>query len=214
MDAQPVDGQATAQIGEVWLSLSQIAGLKKVSVQAISKRVKRLSDEGLITVHKDGREQKVNLVEFDRAIGATTDPAQELRNPGGVTQPTATAAEPSDPSKPQYSASRALRESYEAENARLNLEERTGRLGDMSEVEARTFRVFRRARDRFLSLPAVLAPRVYNATDERTVRQIIDEEVRKVLEALAADLDRKGDADDEAAEEDVSDAAAGDRDAA
>jgi hypothetical protein len=53
---------------------------------------------------------------------------------------------------------------------------------------------------------------VFNATDERTATQILDEEVRKLLDALAADLDHKGDETDlpDDAEE-LSDAAAGDR---
>jgi hypothetical protein len=214
MDTQPVEGQATLPISEVWLSLSQIAQLKKVSIEAISKRVKRFVADNLIEVKQDGREKKVNLVVYDRLIGANTDPAQALRNPGGIAQPTTTVASdpapptPDDPAKPQYSASRALRESYDAENSRLDLEERLKRLGDMGEVEARTFRVFRRARDRFLSLSAVCAPRVFNASDERAARQIMDEEVRKLLAGLADDLDR-GDLDDAAADladEDVSDA--------
>lgn len=217
MAGQPVDAQAQLPIPEVWLSISQLAEIKKVSKAAISKRVIRLEREQLITTRKDGAEKKVNLVEFDRAIGANTDPAQALRNPGGIALPTAPAQKPepeADETSSTYSASRALRESYQAEGARLDLEERTGRLGDMTEVEARTFRIFRRVRDRFLSLPAVCAPRVFNAADERAARQIMDEEVRKLLDALAADLDRKGDDDEEPEMPDadeVSDAASGDR---
>jgi hypothetical protein len=218
MADQPVDGQATLPLAEVWLSISQIADIKKVSKAAISKRVLKLEGEGLITTRRAGAEKKVNLVQFDRAIGEHTDPAQEFRNPGGIATPTTTspAAPPApidDPSKPQYSASRALRESYEAENSRLNLEERTGRLADKAEVERRTFRIFRRVRDRFLSLSAVAAPRVFNASDERTARQIMDEEVRKLLDALAADLDHSGDEADLPDADEVSDAAAGDRSA-
>lgn len=163
MQGQPVDGQAMLPIPEVWLSISQIAEIKKVSKAAISKRVIKLEADGLITTRKDGSEKKVNLVEFDRAIGANTDPAQELRNAGGIAQPTVSAptkpeAE-ADPSKPQYNVSRALRESYDAEHSRLNLEERTGRLADKSEVEARTFRIFRRARDRRGGAQAAAEPR-------------------------------------------------------
>jgi hypothetical protein len=130
MEAQPVESQATLPIAEVWLSLSQIAGLKKVTVQAISKRVERFAAEGLIEVKRDGREKKINLVVYDRLIGEHTDPAQELRNLSGIARPTTSppAAEPDDSgANPKYSASRALRESYEAENSRLDLEERTGR---------------------------------------------------------------------------------------
>jgi|GEM_PF-2249088 len=219
MDGQPVDG-AAGGISELWVSITQLAALKDVSKAAISKRVIKLENDGLIRTKREDGEKRVNLVEFDRAIGANTDPAQELRNPGGIAQPTITppagsSSEQNDPAKPQYSASRALRESYDAENSRLDLEERLGRLVDKEEAEQRMFRVFRRARDRFLSMPAVVAPRIFNAPDERTARQIMDEEVRKLLAALADDLDHEGDIDDadEPAEE-LSDAADGDRSAA
>ncbi len=227
MEPQPVEAQATLVLADVWRSLSEIAELKGVSTQAISKRVKKFRAEGLLQVRQDGSKIKVNLVEFDRLIGATTDPAQALRNPGGIAQPTTTTATAApetvdaDDGSPKYSASRALRESYQAEGARLDLEERTGRLADKDEVEARTFGIFRRARDRFLSLPALCAGRVRGAPDDRAARAIMEEEVRKVLDALAADLDRKdaGDDEDEQLEadivdEDVSDAPAGDRSAA
>lgn len=223
-EGQPVDAAPAAAASDLWVSISDLGALKGVSKAAISKRVLKFESDGLINVrHEDGK-KLVNLVEFDRLIGANTDPAQELRNGGHIAKPMPqVAADPtpqqsqaeqgSDSGKPQYSASRALRESYDAENARLDLEERTKRLVDKEEAEARIFRIFRRVRDRFLSMSAVVAPRIYAAVDERTARQIMDEEVRKALSKLADELDHDGDvddADDDAAEE-LSDAAGGDR---
>jgi hypothetical protein len=217
MDSQPVDGGQQAAVPELWVSISKLALIKNVSKQAISKRVKKFESDGLIRVLEQDGEKKINLVEFDRLIGANTDPAQALRNPGGIAQPSMplTAAPPAadqaDLAKPQYSASRALRESYDAENSRLDLEERLKRLVDKQEAEQRIFRIFRRARDRFLSLSAVAAPRIFNAPDERTARQIMDEEVRNRLLALADDIDAAGDIDVNDDAEEVSDAADGER---
>ncbi len=69
-------------------------------------------------------------------------------------------------------------------------------------MEQRTFSVFRRLRDRLLSLPSTCAPRVINATDERGARLIMEEEIRKMLDALSKDLDR---GDDDLVDEDEGD---------
>jgi hypothetical protein len=92
---------------------------------------------------------------------------------------------------------------YQAENERLNLEERLERLCDKGDVEARTFAVFRRLRDRALSFPSTCAPRLASAPDERSMRMILDEEMRKLLDALSKDLDAVDveEADEEPADE-------------
>ena len=60
----------------VRVSVSELAGIKGVSPQAVSKRLKRLQSEGLIGVGQRGREKTVNLAEWDTVTGETTDPAR------------------------------------------------------------------------------------------------------------------------------------------
>lgn len=202
MDGQQVD--ATPTEPGLWVTISRLAEIKGTSKQAVSKRVKRLRESGAIDVRVEGPVTKVNLVQYDRAIGANTDPAQALRNLDRIVLP-ATA-----PSSPQVQAEAPASKSsgyllhketsaaYQAENARLDLEERLGRICDRADVENRTFAVFRRLRDRLLSLPSICAPRAANAADERSVRLILDEEVRKMLETLAKELDKPdGDVEDD-----------------
>jgi hypothetical protein len=87
----------------------------------------------------------INMVEYDRVTQAETDPAQALRNralpprdprdgPAAVSGP-APAARPQDMAQKVFSAQRAKRESYEAESARLDLEERLGKLLPVKDVE-------------------------------------------------------------------------------
>ncbi len=198
-----VDGRAPGS-SPVWLSVTALAGQRKTSKQAISKRLSSLANRGVpVETRKEGRELLVNVVSFDRAVGATEDPAQALRNgqADAAPPPPATTGGGTDhePSSPSYTAARAARESYQAENARLDLEERIGRLIDRDEAERRTFTVFRRVRDGILSIAAVAAERIAAAPDSRAVRAILDEEIRRTLDRLAAELDRADDDDADAA---------------
>ncbi len=207
MDGQPVDS-AAPESADLWVSISELARIKGKSKQGVSKRVKRLVDSGMLQTTPDGAEIKVNIVAYNRAIGEHTDPAQALRNPGldiGATDDaTATPPAPNEDSAPRskgYLLHKETSAAYQAENDRLDLEERLERTCDRADVEGRTFNVFRRLRDRMMSLPSICAPRVANASDERAARMILDEEVRKLLDALAKDLDRPDDDGDDTDEE-------------
>ena len=213
MDGQPVDSAVPVDDASLWVSISGLAKLKGKSKQGVSKRVKRLIESGVLETRPGkGGEVLVNRVAYDRAIGEHTDPAQALRNPGidiegePAPVPPPAAGQPTDaaPSKSKgYLAHKETSAAYQAENDRLDLEERLQRTCDRGDVETRTFNVFRRLRDRLMSLPSICAPRVANAIDERAARVILDEEVRKLLDALAKDLDKpeEDDAGDDLDEE-------------
>lgn len=94
-------------------------------------------------------------------------------------------------SAPNYAVERTKREAYQAENARLDLEERKGRLADVAEVEANTFDVMRRIRDRFLGMSSAVAGRCAAAPDERSIRAILDVEIRAILASMSEEFDRK-----------------------
>ncbi|MBA5779516.1 winged helix-turn-helix transcriptional regulator [Stappia sp. F7233] len=159
----------------VWLSIAAIARQKGVSKQAVSKRVARYVEDGLLETRRAGRETHVNLVVYDRLVGEMTDPAQELRNGGGgETLPAGDEG--------SYNKAKARRENYRAESERLDLEERIGNLVKRDEVEDRIFLLFRRVRDRLIGFPAIVAPRVAAAPDARSVRNILDEEMRSILQ--------------------------------
>lgn len=178
----------------VWVTLTQAAERRGVSKQAISKQVARLEADGsLETRPGKGGAKLINIVEYERAIAAETDPAQALRN---GTAPTAMPDEPDDGS-PVYSTSRAQREAYQAEGARLDLEERLGNLAYADEVERRVVEAYRRTRDRLLGLPAQVAPSLAEAGDERAIRMLLTAELRKVLEALADELDHVAERDED-----------------
>ena len=175
--------EASPAVDGLWMSVSALAKAKGKSKQAVSKQLQRL--DGRVATRKKGPELLVNVVEFDRAVGETTDPAQTLRN----LEP---AGEADEPSLKIYAQERAKRESYQAENARLDLEERRGALTSVADVENHQMDVFRRVRDSFLALPATASEKVHAAPDALVARRILDDQIRDVLTQLAADLDRLG----------------------
>jgi hypothetical protein len=119
------------------MSVSEAAAARGVSKQAISKRLQALGPR--VTTRRDGRQLLFNTVEFDRITGAETDPAQQLRNRGnGDDRQGGLGLAAQNEAVPQqdYSRERAKREAYEAEKARLDLEERLGKLVPVVAVEA------------------------------------------------------------------------------
>jgi len=208
------DASVTVDAGapdNVWVSLAEAAKHQKVSRQAVHKRVRDLVSAGRLSTRPGPRGTVlINLVAYMRAVREETDPAQYLRN--GIDAPL--FAEPDEdprldttdplPDGPlsdgaSYQQARARREAFNAENARLDLEERIGRLVDRDDVEDRTMTAFRKIRDRLLSLPATLADRLIAQPDAASMRVALDKEIRAVLEAAAHELDALGadEADDE-----------------
>lgn len=190
---------AAATDASLWVTLAE-AGRRQsppVSRAAVSKRVKKLSATGRLGTRPGPQGSVlVNLVAYLRAVREETDPAQDLRNGRSplLDELPATDDEP-PPGDPGYHQSRARREAFNAENARLDLEERLDRLADREDVEHRTMQVFRLVRDRLLGMPATLSGRLHAQPDARAVRAVMTEEVRRLLDGLADTLDQMDRAD-------------------
>lgn len=84
-----------------------------------------------------------------------------------------------------YAEARALREHYRAELARLEYEQRSGKLVDASAVQAAAFGEARRARDLLLTMPDRVAPIIVGLDDAAEVHRIIAAEVERALHELS-----------------------------
>ena len=188
--------------GVLWLSMAEIGRRRGKSREAIRKRVDRWVGDGVLSTRPGPRGATlVNIVAFDRLASDDTDPAQALRNGGdldgeGESAAVANAGSAGEensgdksPGSGSFAAARADRESYQAENARLDLEERLGRLADREEVGRLQMDVFRRVRDRLLSVPARIQDRLASAPDGPAMRRILTEELRRELDGLADKLE-------------------------
>lgn len=92
-----------------------------------------------------------------------------------------------------YHAQRTMRESYLAKLARMDYEERAGRLVDATEIQAQAFNAGRRIREHLITMADRIAARVAGETDRTECYQIVLAEVERALDELApAETVRKG----------------------
>lgn len=106
--------------------------------------------------------------------------------PAPAPEPAAPAPEPPrQPTGPSYAASRALREAYQARLAKLEFEERSGKLVDAAEVKSRAFRLARSARDSLMTMPDRLAPILASSTDVQEVHRLLLEDIERTCQRLA-----------------------------
>ena len=89
---------------------------------------------------------------------------------------------------PNLQTSRAIREASAARLAKLDFEERTGKLISADQVKVETFNLARRLRDRIQQLPRRVAPQIVAAVvkqpDVREVEALLDAEIHEALSEL------------------------------
>jgi DNA-binding MarR family transcriptional regulator len=108
-----VDGRPAGLV----LTIADIARRKGVSKQAVSKRVARLEAIGALTTHPGPRGTVlVSLAEYDRAVGETSELAYAQA-----------PAKPAD-AEHVYTREQAREKAYKADLAKLDLDERLGKL--------------------------------------------------------------------------------------
>lgn len=88
---------------------------------------------------------------------------------------------------PSLAQSRAVREAYQARLAKLEFEQKTGRLVSADEVKARAFRMARSARDSLLTMPDRLAPILASSTDVVEVHRLLLEDIERTCARIAQD---------------------------
>lgn len=117
-----------------------------------------------------------------RAAGARTDPlgsgAAEAPNGPPTGDPARLVA--------SYAGSRAVREGYNARIAKLEFEERSGKLVDADQVRAQIFALGRRTRDSLLGVPDRLAPILAGLTDPTAIHRLLTEEISRGLAELTS----------------------------
>lgn len=150
------------------VSKSEFARLNGWSKSYVSK----LNGEGRLVVTEDGK--RVLVSESLARIRETTS-APERASDAAVTT--------------QYRGDRDRREFYDAENARLDLEERLGKLLSASRVNAVVAQAGTLFRQRFEGWPHRLAPQIAAmGGNEGSIRGLLIDEVELLLTELARNL--------------------------
>lgn len=112
-----------------WSTITDLARERGVDKSAISRRVARLEEQGLLSTRTTGRVKLVNLAEFDRAIAHTANAVQELNARG------AAAADEGDGSgNPVLAREQARKAAYDADLKHLDLQERLKNLVKVDDV--------------------------------------------------------------------------------
>jgi len=81
--------------------------------------------------------------------------------------------------------SKARREHYLAEKARLEVQTMQGDLVPAADVKAAAFKKARTVRDSMLAIPDRVIPTLISMTDTRAAHQLLTEEIRTALRSLA-----------------------------
>lgn len=132
-------------------------GLRGATPAAVQKAL----NDGRITKGPDG---KIHPVDADRDWETNTRP--ERRGPS-------------------IGESRAVREAYLAQGARLDYLERVGTLINAAEAEREYFEVARVTREKLLAVPGRVAGEVAASDDPKECEAILEREIRAALSELA-----------------------------
>jgi hypothetical protein len=126
----------------------------------------------------------IDVDQADRDWNSNSSPVnspQRSRNVERTTEPASLG--------PSFAQSRAVRETYLARLAKIEFEERSGKLLSRDEVTVAAFTVARTVRDNILNIPDRVAALLAAEANPARVHQILSDEIRKALIELC-DEDR------------------------
>ena len=161
-----------------WVSQAEFARRVGCTRQNIYKHVVKGT---LVLVNK-----KLDYQASLLALDAETDEGHHERL--GKDTPASESEESVESESVNYKESRAKREHHNEQMAKINLLERSGKLIDAEKVKKDSFLSARILRDSLLSISDRLAPVLAAEQDERSVAQILDEEITKALNSVVTTL--------------------------
>lgn len=113
----------------LWLSVAELARLKNLSRQSVHERVRRLVEAGDLTTRGEGRSLRVNLAQYDLAIGSTGDAAREA---GAATK---AMVDGDAPTSSAFRDAQTREKQYAADLKYLELQQRLGELVPVAEMK-------------------------------------------------------------------------------
>lgn len=168
------------------ISQREYARRRNLSATAVNKAVKA----GRITL-VDG---KIDPEVADRQWRENTDPStpknavtgkpKQIKDPREASSPMELSGVETSPST-GYAKARAAREVYQAQLAKLVLEEKKGELVRADEVRIAAFNMARKARDQLIALPERVLATVVASSDPVEVQRLLEEEIERICRELS-----------------------------
>ncbi|WP_263080077.1 hypothetical protein [Endozoicomonas sp. Mp262] len=145
--------------------------------------VNKLVKQGRIKV-KGGR---IDPVAAKKAIEELAEPSTVLpESPTPKGQLVPSSSYPVDNRKTvDFASARTMREAFRAKMAKMEYEEKAGKLTDASKVREDAFRAGRIIRDALLGIPDRLADILAAEQEPRQIRQLLEEELENILRELS-----------------------------
>ena len=159
--------RARRAAGDQWDWPADYAKYRHISRQAVYKAIA----EGRIQLV----EGRINRLVADREWAANS-------TPGAPGSPDPGAGEAAGGTS--YNQARTAHQLYRAQLARLDYEERAGRLVDAEKVKQAAFEQGRRTKEKILAVPARVAPALAAAKTRAECARIVADELHRVLEEL------------------------------
>ena len=161
------------------ISLAELAMLKNVSRAAVTKKIKSGKLQGAVVNHNGrklvNKEEAIRL--WDRAdTRVVTTVKKELKQKIDNL--------PSD-SIPDFAESKAKREFYLAELAKLDVEEKKKQLVSVDEIKKSSFATGRAIRESLTNLADRLSHQLAGEDDATVIHNLLSTEHREALENLA-----------------------------
>lgn len=149
-----------------------------VSQQAVGKAIKsgRLKDS-LVTVNNQAApmiNEEVGVLEWEKKTQKLKRKLADAKE----------KVEKDSKTNQVYTQSRSLRESYQARLAKLDYEQRSGKLVDSDEVRESGFKVARAVRDSLMNVPDRIDAILAAETDRHSVHTILTKAIMEALERL------------------------------
>ena len=158
------------------MSLRQYARHRGVALSAVQKAIKsqRIATlpDGRIDPDAADAGWKRNTRAYAPAVTRRPEPEEDEGSPFGASQ---------------YTKARAVREHYQARLAKIDYEERVGKLVSRDEVTVAAFTKARTVRDNLLNIPDRVAAMLAAEDDPTEVHRILADEIRKALSELSGD---------------------------
>jgi len=167
------------------VSMREYGRMRGISHTAVQKAIdsKRLSN---CLVQSERGKRKLTLIDSDLADAEWPRGPQEIvdsQNLGKATDRIAPNAA-DDKVSSTYAQSRAIRENFQARLAKLEFEQKSGKLVDADDVKKQAFKAARTVRDSMLNIPDRIAAELAAETDTFKIHKRITDEIRKALESL------------------------------